>query len=312
MKEKEWGVLMVALVREDIQVYKAELLDLRNDFVFKAFFGDKRNEKLLIQFLNAILEINIRSLQIMNPQIEVQHVSDKSSVMDILCKTDKGELINIEMQLQEHRAFPERMLMYWAKMYASQDEKGKSYRELKKAIQIIISDFNFLSKNHFHSMFQLRDEENGAVYSDHIEVHVLELPKLQIQSVQNLNDLEKWVLFLKGDQKTKEALAMESSAMKEAFDEIERLSQNPETRYVALSREKFLKDQLQREEDARDEGIELGEEKGIKKGRKDGIAEGKREIVLYMYHQKTPKEMIAKLTNISIEKIEEIIQSESH
>ena len=46
--------MLVSIVREERDVYVAELLDLRNDYVFKAFFGDERNNKLLLQFLKAI------------------------------------------------------------------------------------------------------------------------------------------------------------------------------------------------------------------------------------------------------------------
>ena len=43
---------LVSLVREEQDVYGSEpqLLDLRNDFVFKAFFGDVRNNHLLLNF----------------------------------------------------------------------------------------------------------------------------------------------------------------------------------------------------------------------------------------------------------------------
>ena len=51
---------------------------------------------------------------------------------------------------------------------------------------------------------------------------------------------------------------MERPWVKEAFEEIERLSQNPETRRIADFREQELLDMLQREEDARKDGMENG------------------------------------------------------
>lgn len=130
---------------------------------------------------------------------------------------------------------------------------------------------------------------------------------------------------MKGDKKTKEALAVESSTLKEALSQIERLSQNPETVKMAISREIHLKDQLQREEDAefrgikkgreegREEGIEKGIEKGIKKGREEGIEEGAhlrdREIILNMYAESISEELIVQLTKIPLEKVKGIIES---
>ena len=47
---------------------------------------------------------------------------------------------------------------------------------------------------------------------------------------------------------------MESPTMKEAYEEIERLSQDPKTKRLAEYRERELKDIRQREFDAREDG----------------------------------------------------------
>lgn len=295
---------LVSIVREEQNIYGTELLDLRNDFVFKAFFTDERNNGLLLQFLKAVLGNTITSVKLTDPTIEIAHAKDKLPVMDLRVITNDGEQINVEMQYQGHKAFPERMLMYWAKMYGSQDKTGKSYRELKKAVQIVIANFELLSKSHYHSMFQLMDPEDGTAFSSHLEMHVLELPKLRVESLTEANDLEKWLLFMKSDRKTKEALAMDSSTLREALSEIERLSQNPETVRMAISREIHLKDQLQREEDAEFRGIEKGIEKGIDEGKHLQS----QEIILNMHAENVPAETIAKLTKIPIEKVRRIIE----
>ena len=55
MEVKNRGEALVLLLREDESNYELDLLDLRNDVVFKAFFGDRRNNQLLLDFLKAIL-----------------------------------------------------------------------------------------------------------------------------------------------------------------------------------------------------------------------------------------------------------------
>ena len=90
---------------------------------FKAFFGDRRNNKLLLNFLRAILGEQIISVVLTNPYIEPSHANDKSSEMDLRILTNDGEQINVEMQLKGHKAFTERMLIYWAKMYGVQDKE---------------------------------------------------------------------------------------------------------------------------------------------------------------------------------------------
>lgn len=91
--------LLVMLVKEKRKTYFQELLDLRNDFVFKSFFGNKRNIKLLLHFLNTVLEEEITSIKLIDPHLEATHKNDKASVMDVRVETDKGEQINVEIQL---------------------------------------------------------------------------------------------------------------------------------------------------------------------------------------------------------------------
>lgn len=83
---------VVNLVREEKFVYGVgyELLDLRNDFVFKAFFGDNRNNHLLLQFLQAVLGDTIESVALTDPNIELTHAEDKSSIMDLRIVTSLG------------------------------------------------------------------------------------------------------------------------------------------------------------------------------------------------------------------------------
>lgn len=299
---------MVSVVREQSDTYGLELLDMRNDAVFKSFFGDPRNNKLLLNFLNAILYNTIVSVELTDPVLKLTHPDDKMSVMDIRVINNKGEQINVEIQLKNHAAFPERMLMYWAKMYTSQEKVGNEYSQLNKAVQIIITNFELLPKVHFHSMFQLIDPENGTVFTDHAEIHVLELPKLQALQVEDADALEKWLLFLKGNKQMKEALAMESTTMKEAFEEIQRLSDDPETRRIAEYRDFQLRGQLQREYDARKEGMEEGVRKGVEIGIEKGAADFSQQVILNMHAKQTPTAIIAELTGLALDDVLRIIE----
>ena len=301
MKVKNRGEVLVLLIREDKSKFELDLLDLRNDVVFKSFFGDRRNNKLLLDFLRAVLGEKIKSVTLTNPYVEPSHANDKSSEMDLRMITDKEEQINVEMQFQGHKAFRERMLIYWAKMYGVQDNISKPYGELNKAFQVVITNFNLLSKPHYRSMFQLIDPEDGSLFSSHMEIHVIELSKITDLRLQGATKLEQWLLFLEGDKETKEALAMESTTMKEAYEEIQRLSDDKETRKAAIARDIHLRDQVQREFDAKEEG----EKKGRIEGKVDGIA----EVALNMHKKQFTIEAIAAATNLSMEDVLRIVKS---
>ena len=55
-----------------------------------------------------------------------------------------------------------------------------------------------------------------------------------------------------------------------------------------------------------EEKLEIEREEGIEKGRKEGLAEGKLEVAKKMIEENMSKEMISKLTSLSLDVIEEI------
>ncbi len=74
---------------------RLEILSPKIDFVFKRIFGNERNPKILISFLNAVIkpEDLIKSVQIMNTDIEKESIEDKFSRLDIKAKTNKDKFI---------------------------------------------------------------------------------------------------------------------------------------------------------------------------------------------------------------------------
>ncbi len=166
-----------------------------------------------------------------------------------------------------------------------------------------------------HSKFQLIEPMTGIVFSKHLEIHVIQLPKEQEKSLSDMNDLEKWLVFFKGNQYRKEEISMESSAFKEAFEEIRKLSMDPDTVQLAISREIALRDHIQRLEDAEKIGMELGLKRGMQQGRDEGKAEGEKnakiDMVLKLHGNSSPISFIAEITGFSIEEINSIIKSRS-
>lgn len=84
-----------------------ERLMISSDLAFKAVFG-RENEKCkeaLKNLLNTILGIKINTIVYINPINEKSFIDDKQTEFDINVTTDKGEHIDIEMQLLNKVAF---------------------------------------------------------------------------------------------------------------------------------------------------------------------------------------------------------------
>ncbi|MFJ7935284.1 Rpn family recombination-promoting nuclease/putative transposase [Sporosarcina sp. NPDC096371] len=283
---------MVALVREKTEKYRKKLLDVRNDLVFKAIFGEERNEDLLLLLLNAILKEDVVKITFLDTHMGADFVDEKYSVMDIRVRTAKNAEINIEMQLEHHDGFENRMLLYWARLYAKQLKSGQAYTQLRKAIQISIVDFKFLQNEHYHSTFQLEEQEKRIKFTDHLEIHVLELPKVRLNSsLEDKNALKKWMLFISGDDHTKEELAMSDLGIGRAYNELQRISEDEVMQERVIAREKYLSDQATRRELAKEEGKK----------------ELREEAILAMHHDGLPIEAIARYMKISVEQVGSVI-----
>ena len=128
----------------------SKFLSPRNDIAFHRIFGEERNKDIIISFVNDILELKnaekIQDVSFLPPAQNPEISSQKQSIVDILCKNEKGEYIIIEMQVSPTRGFQKRALYYASKTYSKQLNKGQEkdgkYDNLKKVIFIAICDYN--------------------------------------------------------------------------------------------------------------------------------------------------------------------------
>src|SRR5690606_23658222 len=95
----------------------------KNDFVFKLLFGsdDEDSKFLLLSFLNDVLNVpegqSIVAVEIMNPILNKQYVTDKLAVLDIRARVKGYGNVNIEIQLTNQKNIHKRSLYYGAKLY---------------------------------------------------------------------------------------------------------------------------------------------------------------------------------------------------
>ena len=173
------------------------------------------------------------------------------------------------MQLFNKYDIEKRTLYYWSKRYSSQLQEGQTYKELKKCVNINILNYSFISNDRYHNVFHLREDHTGLELTDDIEIHFMELTKLDDQSVPVESGLINWLLFLKGADKSNwEVLKMNEPTLKKAMDTLEFLSQDQEARRLYEERQKYLHDEASM--------IEWATEKGLKKGLEEGLAKGER------------------------------------
>ena len=154
-------------------------------------------------------------------------------------------------------------MFYWSKLYSGQLQEGQSYKKLKKCVTINILNYSFLPNRQYHNVFHLREDRSGIPLIDDIELHFLELPKLDNHAAPvESGGLVNWLFFLKGiDKSNWEVLTMNEPVLKKAMTTLEFLSQDAEARRLYEDRQKYLHDEASMIEGALAEGEARGEKK---------------------------------------------------
>ena len=297
------------------------LLDPKIDFVFKKIFGSEKHPGVLISFLNAVLKQKkpIVSVEIKNSDLEKEYIEDKFSRLAVKATTSNNEIINIEIQLKNEYNMIKRSLFYWSKLYSEQLNEGEDYSDLKRTICINILNFKYLKTRKFHSGYRLKEIYSNEELTDVAEIHFIEIPKLE-EGTDEKDMLVAWIEFLKNPESEKvRSLEMSIDEIREAKDELIRMSNDDTQRELYEMRAKTLKDKISALNEAerkgikkgRQEGIKEGLQKGIQEGLQKGIQEGEKskaiEIAKSLINIGLDKETISKSTGLDLNEVEKLM-----
>jgi predicted transposase/invertase (TIGR01784 family) len=268
----------------------------RNDLVFKRLFGNTRNTSILTHFLQSTLNLpaeDYQEVSIIDPYLGGDLPDDKEGILDVKVKTPSG-IIDIEIQRADQPQMRERIVFYLSRMVTEQIAKGEDYREIKRSICILITDYVQIPENQsYHNRYRLHDAETGSEFTDLLEINTLELSKLPQDDGTELWD---WLKFLNATTKEEfTMLAEKNPQVGEAVSCLLELSQDEQTRLLAESREKFRRDMA---------AIRYGaEERGREEGREEGRKDERLSIARKLFDLGIPLEEIVKATELTPEEI---------
>ncbi|MCL2088137.1 MAG: Rpn family recombination-promoting nuclease/putative transposase [Oscillospiraceae bacterium] len=302
-----------------------QFLSPRNDLIFKLLFGDERSKEILTDFLKSVLLIpheDYDTITILDPHLLPDYKDGKLGIIDVKLQTKSGKIINIEIQVEHIPQMRERVIFYDAKMVTEQIGASENYEKIKKVISIIITNHEFIEKSpKYHHRFTLYDADNKVEFTDTIEIHTLELPK--IPSDSDGTPLWDWMKFL--DAKNEEDLDMAAVAntqVNNAVIRLKELSADERTRMLYESRIKMERDIYSitkgKEDAAEKRGMERGMERGLHQGRNEGLQQGRNEgiqqgmtagkiaIAQNLLAMNIPIDKIAIATKLTPEEIEQL------
>lgn len=185
-------------------------------------------------------------------------------------------------------------MFYWSRIYSSQLIKGDDYAKLNKVIGIIIIDYNLEKTKEIEKLstkWKVKEVSTGKEIelTDVLELYIIEIPKArEMLRREPKNQLAQWVMFLNDPNESEVSKIMEyNKDIKEAMDELEKISKDEELRIVAELREKAIRD----------------EKNGLRHAREEGKLEAKKDVAKKMIEKGIEIDTISELTGLEKEEI---------
>jgi len=175
-------------MNENIEVLKidySQLMDLRIDFAFKTFA--EGNPEALTSLLNAIFanaKINrvVKSVRLINPNMDKKSVEDKLSILDVRAELDDGTDILVEMHLYGIGEIKAKIIRSWARAYSEELKKGQNYTLQPPTIAIAfvfgaVDPIEKIenAKDKIHRACMIMDKEDGTIFTEALELHFINM-----------------------------------------------------------------------------------------------------------------------------------------
>jgi predicted transposase/invertase (TIGR01784 family) len=199
------------------EVPKGRYINPRTDFGFKRIFGTESNKDLLIHFLNSVLKIDgkIVNLEYSNVEQRGRIKTERGAFFDLHCTTDKGEYIIVEMQNIPQPYFKDRVLYYVSFPILKQGERKRTWNfKLKPVYSVNLLNFRFVesggtvessipcenkdkSERQYIHYVQLIDRRTGEVFNENLLLVLIELPDFDKQENELKTTEDCWIYILK-------------------------------------------------------------------------------------------------------------------
>ena len=261
----------------------------KSDVIFKNLFSKVGNEDLLKEFLEEILGIKIKKIEIQKEvELNKNHTKEKVGRLDLRVKINENAIVVIEMQLQDKCKMRKRAMYYASKIMASSLEVGQTYEQIKDMYVISILDYNMLETEEYNTDTVIVDSKyRKYVVIDGIKFYFIELPKFREQVKVPKTKLEEWLTFI--DYEDREMLKMaiaQNKLVEKAQKEYEYLTGDEATKRWQFLREKAILDE------------------------RAAFINGKKETAKAMMKDKVKRELIEKYTGLDRKELEEIYKKE--
>ena len=280
----------------------APLLD---DYVFKRTFTRDDPNGILRDFLESVLKIKLRNVQVLNAEIPKDILDERGSVLDIRAELDNTKIVDIEMQVKDQGNISKRSTVYMSKNIATQIKTSEDYQGLKPSIVINILNFNRYKRNSYHSIAHMKFEktrkeeyvdlgykEEEQLATDVLEMHFIELPKFIKKNPEIKTKLDEWLWLIAGREDKIEMSKLDNPEVKKAMKLVDEIMADPKEREIIEARAM----------------AKFNYDSGVAYAKEQGKKESKKEVAKRMKELKMADEQICQILNITTDELKELIE----
>ena len=179
-------------------------IDPLSDWGWKTLFGSERYKEHLISFINAVYpELNVADITYENVEDMGDTPLSRNARFDLVCTTESGETVMVEVQKAAQKYFFERGLWTTSFKIRDQAQKGEWNYQLKGVYSIgiltfppeVIEGFHWNDDSFIHT-FSIRDDKNYETMTNLLRFAYIAVDKFKKTSSELDNNLEKWVYLL--------------------------------------------------------------------------------------------------------------------
>ncbi|HFI0577725.1 TPA: Rpn family recombination-promoting nuclease/putative transposase [Streptococcus suis] len=290
------------------------------DIIAKKIFND---HEITIDFINTFLGFRPKSVQILNgtiADVKKERTSHFSTTVDILARMDDGTQVIIEIQVAYQNSFIKRLWTYSCQHLVKdlpnvRDKVTQTHDMYNKispiySIALVASKY-FDDENPIHS-FVMTEKDSGQI----LELPFGDQEELQKPFEMVIIELKK---FRKGKLGKNQRQWIEFFANREfsqSTSDIIEKAENLLNRNTWTEEEIEMVDQWLRNasnhfgelESSYIRGRRRGKEEGRAEGLEEGLEKGRIEVAYQMLREGFSYEMIEKLTGLSSEQINQLLQ----
>ena len=272
-----------------------------NDNIFKILFGNPENEKITVDFLNAILKLDgadcIEGVSFVNPAVVTPFA--KNIVSDVVAEDQRRDRIVLEVQHVEDSSFNERLVLYTAKHTVASRIKGEDYK-LHNLNLISLQMFDgFPDSDNYRHTIRLKNQENEVFYNKQT-ITLVEIPKFLKRKYSSDNSrLAQWLRVFDG-LNNECPVAVPEDPLFALLQEKAKLSIFTEDFLVseAMKMSDHKYELYVEKKHARKEGLEEGRAEGRAKGLTEGADAKAREMAAAMLADGDSVEKVVRISKL--------------